>query len=213
MTALDTAKAFYRDVAKETEGRSAQELAERLRRKAERISDARSDMRDDVEEVLRGEDRREVMRHLEEARQSVAKAFEGSQATNKALPEGMAGQAFQGQSGSETFDARAIEGQENVVDAAWAEGVAAHEHHHTEQQHTDVASVRLQDGMEITEHDLAEAGAIEAQEKAAPRSIDRLSEEYKGIRRKMRSLLPSAKILELSKSGKLSALPVYAQGA
>jgi hypothetical protein len=174
--------------------------------------------RDAITDVIRqdpsaaDEDMEEVADHLEEAGKDLEEAFAETNATNENLGEGVAGQAMLNQKGSETFDATKMEGEEAVVDADMAEGVAKHEAFHAEQKAADTQSVVLANGQKVTALEFEEAGAMEAQ---GGKGTEQLSTEYKEIRRKFEGLLPPAKLKELSKEGKLKeyAMQTYAVAA
>ena len=141
--------------------------------------------------------------HLEQAADDIRGSVGKSGAIHKELPEGVAGQAMLGREGTATFDAESLVGGERVVDRDMAEGVAAHEQFHTEQEAPDAAEVTLKDGTRITDHEFIEAGAIAAQEEVNPQSVERLSDDYKAIRGKVGSLLSPDRLVELSRRGKM----------
>jgi hypothetical protein len=152
------------------------------------------------------EESEDIAAHLDEAGRDIRDTVGKTGARSAKLGANIAGQAQLSASGSDTFDAEALEGVRTVVDKEWAEGVAAHEEFHTQQKAPDAANVTLEDGQTVTAHEFIEAGAIAAQEKVAPVSVQRLSTEYKAIRQKFARILPSDRLLERSKQGRLKDL-------
>lgn len=224
MATLDTAKGIYETEAQRFEGRRAGELADALKERAERLKEMREETADGARTVIVGDaaqhavaaskdfpdvlpaEAEDVAALLDEAGRDIGETVGKTNARNEKLGEGIAGQAQLSSSGSDTFDAGALEGEGKVVDKEWAAGVAAHEQFHTQQHEPDTENVTLANGQEITAHEFIEAGAIAAQEKAAPRSVQRLSAEYQAIRRKLASVLPPDQLLERSKKGALKDL-------
>lgn len=170
---------------------------------------------------------REVADRVERAGSDLREAFKGTNAKSEDLPEGVAGQAFLSQAGTASFDAIAMEGTGEVVDVEMAKGTDAHELFHTLQAAPDVDSVVIPSSSEvvsaeispeyvssadtITAHEFIEAGAIAAQEEEAPASVERLSDDYLAIRAKVARVLSRQDLLRLSREGKLSKVPQYAQ--
>ncbi len=119
------------------------------------------------------------------------------------LPDGVAGQAYLGQQGTETVDPFAplnTQGQGNLIDVEMAKGVAEHEKFHVGQKEPDAEVA----GVNVTAHEFIEAGAIAAQLKVAPQSFNKLSLKYQSLYRKVLSLMSdSERVMELSRAGKL----------
>ena len=120
-----------------------------------------------------------------------------------------------GATGSDSFDARSLEGEEGVVDVEMAKGLAAHEQFHTEQSEPDAEEVTLGTGEKIMAHDFIEAGAIAAQEKVAPGSIRKLSLGYQALYAKVCRFGSKNRVEELSRKGELRrfASEITAQAA
>ena len=156
---------------------------------------------------------REVADQVERAGKDLGEAFKDTNARQEDLPEGIAGTAFLSQAGTASFDAVAMEGAGEVVDVEMAKGTDAHEFFHTQQAAPDVDEVRVTSADTITAHEFIEAGAIAAQEEAAPASVERLSDDYKAIRAKVARVLSRQDLLRLSREGKLSEVPQYATAA
>ena len=215
MDALDAARRFYEDEAQRFEGRRILALAEALEQRAVEVHlrSLQGDRREATHVVL---EREEIARaayedqyacHLACAADTLQQAFRGSNPAIADLGPGIAGQAYLGVAGSESIDPYAIQGDgtSSFIDTEMAKGVAAHEKFHTEQQAPNALSITV-GATEVTADEFIEAGAIVAQAKAAPGSVEKLSTEYQGLYGKVLQLLPdSHRVQELSRTGDLEA--------
>jgi hypothetical protein len=157
---------------------------------------------------------------LEDGAKTLRDSFgDGKPPENAELADGVAGQAMLNRPGSQQFDARKVMGQDAVVDKDAAVGLVAHEDEHTRQKVANAAAIDLRTGQQVqvaedfvrddhivTATELYEAGAMAAQAKVAPKSIDGLHPSYIATRRKLSKLLPDQQITELARAGDLTGL-------
>src|SRR3989344_5814503 len=192
-SALET----FQQIVAANEGATGTELAGRIRAEVETVQGERGDIRSEFAGVLR-----QTADDLDEG--------VGTMKTKK-LPDGVAGQAYQGMPGSGVIDistavrhgspqAVKVEG-DSLIDAAWAKDVKTHEIEH-EAQATVWTAESVEIGNEIfTRLDISEAGAMSVQV-----SIAGVSAEYKGIYRKVAETVGIEKAKEVGRSGDLAAL-------
>jgi|GEM_PF-3321195 len=202
---IDQARNILREEAEKREGMRVGELAQRLKdhvmERRARIAETVEDGGPQGEMVLQ---ENEIAGHLEQGARDIEKTLGDVDPRIEKLPQGVAGQAYLGEAGSERVSLTAIEGgEETLIDRDLAAGVAAHERFHTEQAPPDLPQVEV-NGITITALEFIEFGAIAQQEAVNPQSVQKISAEYKGLYAKVLQVAPSKeRAKELSKRGAL----------
>lgn len=139
---------------------------------------------------------------LEEAADTVGEVVGSTKVDD--LEANVAGQAKLGQEGSEVIDVRAAmkEGDVFTIDAQMLQDTVDHEYEHTLQAKTwDATAVDIGEEKPLTEREITETGAMSVQD-----NIDWVSDEYKGIFKRVTGLVSAERAKEVARTGNLEEL-------
>lgn len=205
MTALETAKDLYQQELKQSEGKTADVLADGLDEKArilKNISEERKRLSGVVVQAGEegGGEEEATAGHLEQASRDIRAAVGGTVMTHRAMDDTKAGRAKLSQKGSGEFDGRKVKGRGRVIHVEQLKGVVTHEDEHTYQVMPDADAVDLR-GAEMKWDQFLELGAMLRQKQEAPGSIPNLSPAYRDILENHEYLLPIERTRELARKG------------
>lgn len=192
---------LLQDTLEKKNGRSGHEVGAELSRQAADIRAMQETMSVSYAGVLNlpPEYFSSIATTLEDTSRAISSTVGG--ATVEELEDGVAGQAYMGATGTETIHVGSMINADGTIDQQWMKDVVEHEKEHTRQSGEWNATEVDVGGVILTQHDIAEAGAMSVQS-----SIEGVSADYKGIYAKVTGLVSAGEAREAARSGDLVGL-------
>lgn len=211
MSAIEHARAIYKDAAEASDRQSLDSFTSELQQRARQIREGQRDnVRGNVAAALsraQPEEQEEVADQLEETSETLENVFGKAAPTVQKLSDDTAAEAVQASSEMHVDPLKLARGAEQIVDPGMAEDIRDHELEHNHQSgHADAATISL-DRKAWKADDVYEIAAVSVQKR-----VDFLSDEYRGFAQvtmdeQDRSLVRAGKFrdLEAKKNGEALA--------